>query len=336
MPQSALWQRVRQRALDAVPPGANVDFKSPLTLAAWQARGTYTVASTTATKFTIAASPTDFGGALISDAAYHLDHALEHQVSLMKTLASPAWNSPAWQAVTFYYWAYFAAMAFSRMLGHALWFVTSDVAKQFTKLAPAGAASMGKGTYEVICGPAMSAGTRSILLVKRQRRIHEQLWTTVFGLFSEIYAEVGAGVASPQEERLFMAIIASAAVLGDDWPSALRNVVNYRPGFAYAAPRFKSSLDTFTYLSTGAQTVDGLVDRLENNTILMRLDPSIERQPKLAARMLIDLTILLSRIAHSLHDEIVDRSGLDRRWLVSKNRFAQQRGLITAGAPWPC
>ncbi|VTU18362.1 hypothetical protein E5CHR_00572 [Variovorax sp. PBL-E5] len=133
-----------------------------------------------------------------------------------------------------------------------------------------------------------------------------------------------------------MAIIASAAVLGDDWPSALRNVVNYRPGFAYAAPRFKSSLDTFTYLSTGAQTVDGLVDRLENNTILMRLDPSIERQPKLAARMLIDLTILLSRIAHSLHDEIVDRSGLDRRWLVSKNRFAQQRGLITAGAPWPC
>jgi len=336
LPQSALWQRLRQRALDAVPPGANVNFKSPLTLSSWQARGTYTVASTSATKFTIAASPTDFGGALFSDAAFHLDHALEHQASMMKTLASPEWNSPAWQVVTFYYWAYFAAMALSRMLGHALWFVTPEVAKQFTRLAPFGSVSMGKGTYEVICGPAISVGSREVLLMKRQRRVHEQLWTTVFGLMNQIYSEVGSGVASPQEERLYLAIITSAAVLGDDWPSALRNVVNYRPGFAYTSPRFKNSLDTFTYLSTAAQTIDGLIDRLENNTILMRSDPSVERQPKLAARMLVDLTLLLSRIAHSLHDEIVDRSGLDRRWMVSKNRFALQRGLLADGVPWPC
>ncbi len=52
--------------------------------------------------------------------------------------------------------------------------------------------------------------------------------------------------------------------------------------------------------------------------------------------MLVDLTILISRIAHALHDEIVDRSGVDRRWLASKNRFSQQRGLVVAGTPWPC
>lgn len=90
------------------------------------------------------------------------------------------------------------------------------------------------------------------------------------------------------------------------------------------------------YLSTTTQTIDRLIDRLENNTILMRGDPSVERQPKLAARMLVDLTLLLSQIAHSLHDEIVDRSGLDRRWLVSKNRFAQQRGLLDGNESWPC
>jgi hypothetical protein len=335
-PQSALWQRMRQQALDAIPPGTSVDFRSPLTLATWQAQGTYTISSTSSSRFSVAAAPADFGGALLSDAAYHLDHALEHQASLMRTLSSGQWSSPAWQVVTFYYWSYFVAMALSRLLGRTVWFITPDVANQFSRLAPTGSVSLPRGTYELACGQALSAGTREILLVKRSRRLHEQLWTTVFGLLSDIYNEVGAGVASPQEERLYLAIINSAKLLGDVWPSELRNVVNYRPGFAYTAPRFHSSVDTFTYLASQAQTIDGLIDRLENCNMAMRLDPSVVSQPRVAARMLVDLTILISRVAHALHDEIVDRSGIDRRWLLSKRRFAQQQRLTTGGTPWPC
>ncbi len=327
---------MRQQALNAIPPGASVDFKAPLTLATWQAQGTYTIASGSSTKFTIEAAPADFGGALLSDAAYHLDHALEHQTSLMKTLASGQWNSPAWQIVTFYYWAYFVAMALSRMLGHTVWFVTPEVASQFTMLAPPGSATLTKGTYEITCGAPLSAGTRQIFLVKRSRRVHEQLWTTIFNLIGGLYRDVGVGVASQQEERLFLAITNSAHVLGDDWPSALRNVVNYRPGFAYTAPRFCNNFDSLAHLTSQAQTIDRIVDRLENSNLKMRAEPSVLAQPKVAARMLVDITILLSRIAHALHDEIVDRSGIDRRWLVSKRRFAQQQGLLSSGALWPC
>lgn len=336
LPQSAIWQRMRQQALDAIPLGASVDFRTPLTLSTWQAQGTYTISSSSSSKFTIQVASTDFGGALLADAAYHLDHALEHQTSLMKTLASGQWSSPAWQVVTFYYWAYFVAMALSRMLGRTVWFVTPEVAKQFTTLSPSGSATFTKGTYEISCGDALSAGTRQVHLVKRSRRVHEQLWTTIFDLMNCFYRDVGAGVASPQEERLFLAIINSARVLGDDWPSTLRNVVNYRPGFAYTAPRFRNRLDTFTYLTSKVQTVDGVVDRLENSNLAMRAEPSVSAQPNVAARMLVDITILLSRIAHELHDEIVDRSGIDRRWLASKRRFAQQQGLLSTGTPWPC
>jgi hypothetical protein len=327
---------MRQRALDAIPLGATVDFRTPLTLAAWQSQGTYTISSASSARFTVAVAPADFGGALLSDAAYHLDHALEHQASLMKTLLSGQWSSPAWLVVTFYYWAYFVAMALSRMLGRTVWFITPEVARQFTTLAPTGSASLTRGTYELTCGAALSAGSRDILLVKRSRRLHEQLWTTIFGLINELHIEVGAGVAAPQEERLYRAIINSAVVLGDVWPSELRNLVNYRPGFAYTAPRFRSSVDTFAYLASQAQTIDGLIDRLENSNLAMRADPSVIAQPKVAARMLVDLTILLSRVAHLLHDEVVDRSGIDRRWLLSKRRFAQQQGLFLSGTPWPC
>lgn len=336
LPQGSLWQRMRQRALDAIPLGSVVDFRSPMTLAGWQAQGTYTISSSSSTKFTVAVAPTDFGGALLSDAAFHLDHALEHQTSLMKTLSSHEWSSPAWQVVTFYYWSYFAAMALSRLLGETVWFVTPAVAQQFSRLAATGSARVTQGTYELSCGASLSAGTRELALVKRSRRLHEQLWATMFRLLGSVYDEVGPGVTAYQEERLFLAIIDSAQILGDDWPSALRNVVNYRPGFAYTAPRFKRCVDSFTYLTVQEQTIDGLVDRLENNNIVMRNAPSVEAQPRIAARMLADMTVLISRIAHALHDEIVERNGIDRRWLTSKRRFAQQQGLTSAGSPWPC
>ena len=336
IPQSALWQRMRQRALDAIPTGSLVDFKSPMTLAAWQMQGTYTISSASSSKFTIAAASSDFGGALLSDAAFHLDHALEHQASLMKALANGQWSSPAWQLVTFYYWSYFCAMSLSRMQGRTVWFVTPNVAKQFDILTTAGSSPVQKGTNELTCGVPLSAEMRCIYLVKRQKHVHEQLWKTVFDLFNSLYKEVGAGIATSQEERLYLAIINSSQILGDDWPSALRNVVNYRPGFAYTAPRFKSCVDAFTYLSSQDQSIDGIIDRLENNNIVMRNSPSIETQPKIAAKMLADLTVLLSHIANALHEEIVDRSKVDKRWLQSKRRFAKDQGIFTNGNTWPC
>ena len=166
LPQSALWQRMRQRALDAIPLGASVDFRTPLTLAAWQSQGTYTISSTGSSRFAVVVAPADFGGALLSDAAYHLDHALEHQASIMRTLLSGQWSSPAWQVVTFYYWSYFIAMALSRMLGRTVWFITPELARQFTTLAPTGSASLTRGTYELTCGAALSAGSREIFLVR--------------------------------------------------------------------------------------------------------------------------------------------------------------------------
>lgn len=335
IPQGALWQRMRQRALDAIPPGSSVDFRSPLTLATWQARGTYTISSSSSAKFTVSVAPTDFGGALVSDAAFHLDHALEHQASLMKTLAGGQWSSPAWQVVTFYYWAYFSAMSLSRLLGKTVWFVTPEVAQQFSSLAAAGSPRMTQGTYELSCGQSVSAGSRNVDLTKRQRRLHEQLWTTMFGLLDSVYQEIGAGVATHQEERLFLAVINSARVLGDVWPSTLRNLVNYRPGFAYTTPRYKTCIAPYTYLSMRRQSIDGVVDRLESNNIAMRTQGSVEAQPKLAAKMLADLTVLIDRIAHTLHEEVIERSGIDQRWMMSKRRFAQQQGIATRGAPWP-
>jgi hypothetical protein len=336
LPQSAIWQRLRQSALDAIPAGSAVSYRAPITLASWQAQGTYTISSTSASKFALAASPSDFGGALLSDAAFHLDHALEQQASLRDSLSSDQWASPAWQVVTVYYWSYFSAMAFTRLLGRTVWFLTPQVAQQLSAIAPQGSQRVSRGTYEVACGGSLGAELRNISLEKRSRRVHEQLWSTLFGLLESVIAEVGEGVAAVEEERLFQTITRSAHVLGNDWPSTFRNLVNYRPGFAYTAPRFLRSVEGFNYLTARAQTIDGVVSRLEDDVIRMHSQADLELQPQVAARMLADLAILLSRLAHALHDEVVERSGVDRRWLVSKRRFSKQRGLVSDGGMWPC
>lgn len=336
IPRGAMWQRLRQQALSSVSPEARVAFRAPTSLGNWQAQGSYSISSTSSSRFSLVVQSEDFGGALFSDASFHLDHALEHQASLMNALQGGGWFSPAWQVVTFYYWSYFCAMAVSRMLGQTVWFVTPDVARQFSRMSAAASATPGQGTFEVRCEEVVSAGFRAVRLIKKGRRLHEQLWATTFRALKSMFDEFPTGTMLPDEERLYRAIFATVEILGDDWPSALRNLVNYRPGFAYTAPRFIASLETLAYVDAPGQTIGSIVDRLENSTITMRNDPQVATQPRIAVRMLVDLTLLLNRIAHGLQDEIIERTKIDRRWRNNQRRFSEQQGVFRDGVPWPC
>src|SRR4051812_5177324 len=104
MPKASVWQELRASCLDAVPPETRVDWKQPSTLARWQATGFYTVSSMTSKQFLIVAPSSDLGGALLADAEYFLDHAAEQQVTLHRHIHNSDWLSPAWLAVTLYYW----------------------------------------------------------------------------------------------------------------------------------------------------------------------------------------------------------------------------------------
>lgn len=335
LPQGVLWQSLRQRALGAIPKGALLDVKNPLTLARWQSQGTYTITAVSSAKFTVAVAPTEFGGALLSDASLHLDHALEHQATMANGLSNAVWSSAAWQVVTVYYWAYFIAMALTRLVGRTVWFVTPEVARQFTVLLPSGSGNFTQGTYEVSCGDDIGLGQREVKLEKRQRRVHEQLWATTFAIFDDLCKLTGTESGNAEEERLYLAIRNASNCLGSEWPSSLRNVVNYRPGFAYGAPRSKVSVDSYSYLADGPQSVGGIIDRLENSILAMQGNANVEVQPRVAAHMLGDLTLLLDQIVRALHEEIAERTGVDRRWQSGTHRFSVRHGLFANGHYWP-
>lgn len=335
LPEGAIYQLLRQRAIDTVPAGTVLNYRNAGTLADWHRNGAYTVSGATGTSFSLITASVDIGGALLSDAQFHLDHAAEHQAAVWHDLRSGQWNSPAWLTVTFYYWGYFVAMALSRLLGETVWFLDDAMARQLNMLAP-GAAKSGAGTYQLLCGTQVSATDRQIALRKRNGRLHEQLWSNLFSALKTLTCAVPKGSADPLEERIYLALLNSTNRFGLDWPSKLRNSVNYRPGYAYDAVRRSSLLGSFGFLRVDRpQDLLELVGRLETNTIEARNSKSLDSVTRLQAHMLVDTTLLLHLLATTLQDDLVSRHGLDRRWNMKRDSFAERNGLVLAGGRWP-
>jgi hypothetical protein len=59
----------------------------------------------------------------------------------------------AWLAVTTYYWGFFAAIAFSRLLGRTTWFLDRPTVTNFQTLAPSPGLGPGAGAYRMSCTP---------------------------------------------------------------------------------------------------------------------------------------------------------------------------------------
>jgi hypothetical protein len=239
--------------------------------------------------------------------------------------------------VTFYYWSYFLAMAFTRLQGEAVWFVDPVTAAALSTLAPPGSPKTGAGTFFVRCGRMVSATDREVQLNKSSTRVHDGLWKLFFEIVRAYLPQATASSSNQLEERLYLALHRTAVLLGPEWPSKLRNSVNYRPGFAYSAVRRQHVLDSFRFIDVSdAKTVESVVDRLESNVAALPRGATVDSAPNLCARLLADTTFLLNALARSLHAEVVERRSLDGRWRRNRETFISSAGLTLASGDWPC
>jgi hypothetical protein len=149
-------------------------------------------------------------------------------------------------------------------------------------------------------------------------------------------AALGARPAATAEVRLFTAMSRSARQLGEDWPSAFRNAINYRPGFAYTAVRRTNVLQSLNYLrKPSTYEVAEVLDRFESNLALARGRTPILSSTQAVLELLIDLTFLIHAITTELHSELLERHRLDVRWRGSRHRFLRTANLYTDDSVWP-
>lgn len=250
VPKENIWQELRRDCLGTIPPDSQITYSKPVSLSVWQKEGYYSVTSISKRRYTLITASADIGGALLGDVEHLLDSAAEHQASLWKHINTSEWLSPAWIVVTFYYWAFFLVLALTRMLGMSAWFLDKDVTRMFLKLSSSKTGSPGSGCFRFSCGPQVGVTEREVLLDKTGSRIHDEIWKLWFSLCQDKLQRLGTGSSNSLEERLFACMVRTRQNLGGEWPSSFRNVVNYRPGFAYSAVRRVRVLESFRHLGT--------------------------------------------------------------------------------------
>jgi hypothetical protein len=331
--QGAVWQRVRTRLLDSVPTTTRLHYASPQHLSSWRKEGVYVVAASTSKVVTVSVHPEDFAEILLGEAQSYLDHAAEHQALIWSQSNADAWPSPAWQVVTTYYWAYYLAMAATRVLGSGAWYLDGQSIAQFVALAPSGSRNPGGGTYRLRCDLPTTASSRTVEFRKRSGRLHEEVWRIWFTNVAEFVEGSNAGDLT---ERAFFAQKRASDTLGPDWPSDVRNLVNYRAGYAYDAVREKRFPGVGRIATANAFDLSDIVESFEMSVAGLRSGVALEKQIKPACRALFELTLLLHATCEALTEEIVNRTGVDKRWWNARKRFRRERGLVKQLGTWPC
>lgn len=325
--------------LAAVPPESRISWGTPATLDSWRRAGYYTVSQATKSRITVITSAADFGAALLTESENFLDHAAEQQASFWAQVADDTnWTSPAWGAVTLYYWGFFLALGLTRLLGRTPWFIERGAARALVKLAPSQPQDLpGGGSYRVECGAMISGNDREVLLRKTRARIHDDCWEILAEFWADKLNAIPLSERAGEEHRLYSALVKAQGQLGMAWPSLFRNAVNYRPGFGYTAVRRIRRLTGFHALRQ-PRTYDAseLIDRLENAVVALHGSRSVEDAPQPIAEVLTWYVFALRMLGTELHQELVERHGLDSRWRHARRNFLRSTGVVFQEGTWPC
>lgn len=337
LPKGTIWQHLRSDALDAIPVGSIVHKGRLLPLSEWRTRGSFTVSSVGAKNFTLEGQAKEIGQALLSDAELLLDHAAEQRAVLFHAATCNKWSSSAWLVVSAYYWSFFSANAFSRLVGQATWFLDKEDVNDLHALCAGATPTVGAGTFRLTVGPMLSGTHRTVSLLRRNDRLHEAMWKEFFRYLGVVHQSSADPKSNPDEARLFAALASSASRFTPDWPSALRNAVNYTPGCGYGAVRGEDPTAAAKHLrAMYPQTTTDVIDRFEIDSGAHRSLEQLISDLPLATRQLISFASLVSALALELHDELIDRNTLDHRWRTARNSFFLKTGVGAVPADaWP-
>lgn len=336
IPRGIGWQYLRSLALDAIPKQTRVYHTRAVPLNKWRSRGAFYVLSSTKKQIVIEAAGAEIGSALLADTEHLLDHAAEHSACVRNAVVEGSWSSPAWTVVTAYYWGFFSALALTRLTGRSAVFLDRQALSELRTMASS-EEQPGAGALYLAVAPYTTATTRTMILRPSRAQLHDAVWTVTHRLVSEVSAE-SSEYANPSEHRLWSALKRAGDRLGADWPSRLRNAVNYKPGCGYREVTRTGEIDIARHMARFTlNSVNDLIDEFENEVIAItaRLsDPGAD--VRLSSRLLGLYAVLTAFIVDTLHVDVLERQRGDQRWRNLRSRFLAERCSTPTHRKWPC
>lgn len=337
VPEGAIWQELRGRALSTISSSCRMLPRDPAGLGSWMRSGAFSVVSVSPSAVVLEAASVDVAAALLGEAAFLLDHAQEHSVQLRHQLAAGRWYSSAWLSVSVYYWAFYAALALTRLMGRVPWFLGREEAKFLSGLSAVGSTKVGVGPRVFVCGAATSLSMREVRIERAgSTRLHDNVWRLWFATLRQVVGPLLDEKSASSELRAYVPQILAANRLGDSWPSDYRNLVNYVPGLAYGAVHGNTPTSAFAAIQIDPPlTPDEAIARLEADASAITERRPIREQLVSCTRLLVSNTFVLDALANSLFEDIVDRRSIDKRWLRARARFARREFRMFRSYEWP-
>lgn len=328
MIQGPIYFHLRSSLLSSYPPGCRASLERTLTLPQWFQRGAYTVSSVTNTDIVITAAPIDVASAMITDIELFSNACFEHLQELLSFSQDTRPRSDAWNVVAIYYFSYFAAQVFLRLIGRPVMFLNKDTIRDIKRLSRTTATSrLGAGTFLVSKIADVSLSQADYRITRSDKKPHEATWKTTFAYLDDLCRN--PSIATDAAELLFYKLLTTKSLFGVytdyEWPSLVRNKANYSPGFAYrhlqgvCVGRAKHTIDAWKIIDSSTlvrhmQSAEEACDRSETDFAAH-------------VRLLHDISQGLFLLSRQLYSELLDRKGLDPRWEQMRSKYRSRMSM---------
>jgi hypothetical protein len=323
IPKGPLFFNLRTRLLNLYPENANVVFRSRNTCVDWLKSGTYTVYGVDKYNFTIEANKVDFASVLLSEVENLLNHCVEHIKELILNLDVGNERSDAWQVVTIYYYGYFAAQCFLRLIGRPIIFLDKAAvnlvgATSNLNIIP------NRGNYIINTVSDLSATSSQYGFKRLDKSNHEAVWVEFFKVIEELSK---TAIINPDASEIafFKDLISSglkSVYKSNEWPAVIRAMANYRPGFAYRAVLKDNRALTHRLLLDDWRGVDqSTIITILDRTMTLCLHGNIDDYHA-HVRYLHSISHSIYLLARELYFELYNRRRIvDRRWEDHRKTF---------------
>ncbi len=334
IPKSTAWQVLRGEALRFIPSPTKLYFTQALPLRDWRLKGSYVVTSSDKKRIVLRASSSEMANVIFADVEFLLDQAAEQRAALKIAATTLPWDSPAWTTVTAYYWSFFSALALTRIIGRSTWFLDKSALLDLRALANVATGRPGAGTllFEVL--PQQNSDCE-LHLTESGRNNHEAVWHCFNKLVGRVFAAANQN-SSIDEYRLWWCLSECAKILGESWPSEIRNDVNYKAGYAYREvmrlPKIKASSEI---RKLSKMDLSALLASFEAEIYRMQGHSTFQDDLQTRSKLLIINALVLALISEAIHEDVLSRIDGDPRWLRVRKRFLSERCATDTTQFWP-
>jgi hypothetical protein len=234
IPKGVIFSGLRERMFDFYPRKCRIDLKNKISFRDWLEVGTYIPISVSKSEIVLEASHEDLSSIFLLETELLFNNCTEHLVELNRLILDTLPRSDAWNLVTFYYFGFFAAHAFLRMIGTPLVYLQAGILNRVSEMLGT-TTKIGGGSFYIEKTRELSLTSSEYRLKKMRGRFHEATWFKSINLIEEV-VEHTKNSAKP-DESLFFSNLTNKTLFKIyeeyGWPSSIRNKANYRLGYAY-------------------------------------------------------------------------------------------------------